>query len=214
MEDLQEIFKDFDKHLMSDEEPSRYFNELIKSGVFENTYPLTMLGDLIKTPQSPVYHPEGSVWNHTMLVINEAAKRKNKSEDPKAFMWAALLHDIGKAPTTKMRKGRITSYDHDRVGKKLSIEFLREFNCSEDFIKKVSSIVRWHMHTLFVVKNLPFADVNTMIKEVSIKEIGLFSLCDRLGRGNITPEKVKEIHENIEYFTRKCEKYMAVPIHN
>lgn len=209
MKSLQEIFREFDKHLMEDEEPSKYFNELVSTGILNDIYPLTMLGDLTNTPQSPVYHPEGNVWNHTMLVINEAAKRKDKSEDPNAFMWAALLHDIGKAPTTKMRKGRITSYDHDRVGKKLSIEFLKEFRCSEDFIRKVSSIVRWHMHTLFVTKNLPFADINSMLKEVTVKEIALFSLCDRLGRGNITGEKVKEVHENIEYFIRKCEKYMA-----
>lgn len=213
MENLQNIFKEFDKHLMSDEEPSKYFNELLKNGIFENTYPLTMIGDLVKTPQSPVYHPEGNVWNHTMLVINEAAKRKSRSEDSNAFMWAALLHDIGKAPTTKMKKGRITSYDHDRVGKNLSIQFLKEFNCDEEFIRKVSSIVRWHMHTLFVVKSLPFADVKGMLEEVSAKEIALFSLCDRLGRGNITSEKIKEIHDNMEYFTKKCEKYMAAGVH-
>lgn len=212
MKNLQDIFNEFDKHLMLDEEPSKYFDELLGTGIFENTYPLTMVGDLAKTPQSPVYHPEGNVWNHTMLVINEAAKRKSRSEDSNAFMWAALLHDIGKSPTTKMKKGRITSYDHDRVGKNLSIQFLKEFNCDEEFIRKVSTIVRWHMHTLFVVKNLPFSDVKGMLKEVSAKEIALFSLCDRLGRGNITSEKIKEIHDNMEYFTRKCEKYMTVGV--
>lgn len=210
MEDLKELFKEFDRHLMSDKEPSKYFNSLIGTGIFENTYPLTMLGDLIKTPQSPVYHPEGSVWNHTMMVVDEAAKRKEKSEDPKAFMWAALLHDIGKGPTTKLKKGRITSYDHDKVGKNLSIEFLNKFDCDENFIKKVSTIVRWHMHTLFVVKGLPFADIPGMLKEINAQEIALFSLCDRLGRGNITPKKIKEVEDNIDSFIRKCESYETI----
>lgn len=212
MENLKELFKEFDRHLMSDKEPSKYFNSLIETGIFENTYPLTMLGDLIKTPQSPVYHPEGSVWNHTMMVVDEAAKRKDNSENPKVFMWAALLHDIGKAPTTKLKKGRITSYDHDKVGKNLSIQFLNEFDCDEEFIKKVSIIVRWHMHTLFVSKKLPFADIPGMLKEINAQEIALFSLCDRLGRGNITVEKVKEIEDNIEYFIRKCEDYETVVV--
>jgi tRNA nucleotidyltransferase (CCA-adding enzyme) len=208
MENLQEIFKEFNKHLVYDEAPSKYFNSIIQSRIFENTYPLTMLGDLMSTPQSTVYHPEGNVWNHTMMVVDEAAKRKRQSEDQNAFMWAALLHDIGKAPTTVLKKERITSYDHDKVGRKLSIEFLKEFRCSENFIKKVSAIVRWHMHTLYVVKKLPFADIKGMIEEISVKEIALFSLCDRLGRGFITEEKIKNIEEDIKNFKEKCEKYL------
>lgn len=212
MENLKELFKEFDRHLMSDKEPSKYFNSLIETGIFENTYPLTMLGDLIKTPQSPVYHPEGSVWNHTMMVVDEAAKRKDNSENPKAFMWAALLHDIGKGPTTKLKKGRITSYDHDKVGKNLSVQFLNEFDCDEEFIKKVSIIVRWHMHTLFVAKKLPFADIPGMLKEINAQEIALFSLCDRLGRGNITPQKIKDVEDNIEAFIHKCEEYETIVV--
>ena len=213
MENLEEIFSEFDRHLMSDKEPSKYFNSLIQTGIFENTHPLTMLGELIKTPQSLIYHPEGSVWNHTMMVVDEAAKRKDRSEDSHAFMWAALLHDIGKGPTTRVKKsGRITSYDHDKVGKDLSIQFLNEFNCDKEFIKKVSTIVRWHMHTLFVVKDLPFADIRGMLKEIKAQEVALFSLCDRLGRGNITAEKIKEVEDNIQYFIKKCESYLPVGV--
>ena len=74
-------------------------------------------------------------------------------------MWGALLHDLGKAPTTKIRKGKITSYDHDKVGAELCREFLEVFTDDEEFIKQVTALVRWHMQTLFVIKNLPFADV-------------------------------------------------------
>lgn len=207
MKNLEEIFKGFDKHLIEDEKPSEYFNSLIETGIFKNVYPLTLLGDLIETPQSPKHHLEGNVWNHTMFVVDEAAKRKNKSENLRAFMWAALLHDIGKAPTTKIRKGKITSYDHDIVGKKLSVDFLKEFNCEEDFIKKVSDLVRWHMQTLFVVKNMSFADIEGMISEVKIEEIALLSLCDRLGRGGMNSEKIEEEKNNIKIFIEKCKKF-------
>ena len=30
-------------------------------------------------------------------------------------MWATLLHDIGKAPTTKLRKEELLPTDHDKV---------------------------------------------------------------------------------------------------
>jgi len=72
-------FHEFEKHLMEDEKPSDYFNELIKSKRYPMEYPYTMISDLIKTEQNLEYHPEGSVWNHAMLVVDEAAKRKEYS---------------------------------------------------------------------------------------------------------------------------------------
>ena len=62
-----------------------------------------MLSSLVKIQQSPSHHPEGNVWNHTMLVIDKAAERKYKSKDPRIH-WAALFHDIGKTPATKIRR--------------------------------------------------------------------------------------------------------------
>ena len=53
-------------------------------------------------------------------------------------MWALLLHDIGKKPTTKVRKGRLTSYDHDIVGADMTKEFLTYFNEEENFITEVT----------------------------------------------------------------------------
>ncbi|AWI06541.1 HDIG domain-containing metalloprotein [Clostridium drakei] len=207
MENLQEIFENFNKHLLEDEKPSKYFNSITETELFEKIYPITMLKDLMQTPQSPLHHSEGNVWNHTMLVIDEASKRKDKSKDPMAFMWAALLHDLGKSPTTKMRKGKITSYDHDKVGKELSVDFLREFRCGEDFIKKVSYLVRWHMQTLFVVKDMPFANIKDMVSEGDFKEVALLSLCDRLGRGGMTSERIRLENNNVSTFIEKCKRF-------
>jgi hypothetical protein len=63
------------------------------------------------------------------------------------------------------------------------------------------------MQALFVVKDLPFADIGKMISEISIDEIALLCLCDRLGRGDMTEERVKEEKNNIGIFTEKCRKY-------
>jgi putative nucleotidyltransferase with HDIG domain len=206
MASRQDIFNEFDRHLMEDVAPSEYFNGLVSRGEYPQEYPFTMITDLIDVPQSPEHHPEGSVWNHTMLVVDRAAERKDKSENPHVFMWAALLHDLGKAPTTKMRKGRWTSYDHDKWSKKMAVNFLRDFTDDEEFIKKVSQMARWHMQILFVVKNLPFAETEKMISEVSIDEMALLSMCDRLGRGNMTEEKAEEEKENVRIFKQKCEE--------
>ena len=204
----RKLFDQIDKALMEEEKPSIILNKLAEEGILNQSFPFKMLADLIKTEQSPTHHPEGSVWNHTLMVVDEAAKRKDLSQNPKVFMWAALLHDIGKAPTTRLRKGKITSYDHDKVGQKLSVDFLKDFTDDEEFIKKVSILVRWHMQILFVVKDLPFADIKSMAAEASIDEIALLSMCDRLGRGEMNKERITEEQRNIDIFLKKCKEYM------
>ena len=174
-------FNEITSHLINDASPSQYLVELSKRPEFRE-YPLKMLYDLKKTEQSPKYHPEGNVWNHTLLVVDEAAKLRQESNDKKSFMWAALLHDIGKPDTTRMRKGRITSYDHDKVGGKLSIDFLDFYTDDMEFKVKVEALVRYHMHMLYVLKKLPFADMKNLLKEVDIYDMALLSKCDRLGR--------------------------------
>ncbi|MBZ9636422.1 HD domain-containing protein [Clostridium sp. FP1] len=206
---MKKMFEEFEKHLMEDEKPSIYFNKIISNESIFTEYPYTLLSSLVETEQSPEHHPEGNVWIHTMLVVDNAAKVKGLSENSRAFMWGALLHDLGKAPTTKIRKGKITSYDHDTVGAKLCREFLGIFTKDEEFIKRVTALVRWHMQTLFVMKNLPFGDVKGMAQEISIKEIALLSECDRLGRGELSKSKIKEEKENIKAFIRKCEEYLS-----
>lgn len=203
-----QMFVEFNDHLMNDKKPSNYFNELSKTGVFEAKYPYTLLGDLIKVPQSPQHHPEGSVWNHTMLVLDNAGERKHLSQNPKVLMWSALLHDLGKAPATKITKGRITSYDHDKMGERLSTKFLKEFTSDHEFINRVSKMVRWHMQILFVTKGLPFADIRKMATEVPLDEIALLGLCDRLGRGNMTIDKKLVEEKSIITFLEKCHKLL------
>ncbi|OLN30775.1 HD domain-containing protein [Desulfosporosinus metallidurans] len=203
-----QTFIEFDSHLLNDKKPSNYFNELSKTGIFEVKYPYTLLGDLMKVPQAPKHHPEGSVWKHTMLVLDNAGERKHLSQNPKVLMWSALLHDLGKAPATRITKGKITSYDHDKLGERLSVEFLKEFNNDDEFINRVSKMVRWHMQILFVTKGLPFADIRRMVSEVSVEEVALLGLCDRLGRGNITLDKKLIEEKGIITFLEKCHKYL------
>ncbi|MDQ7094052.1 HDIG domain-containing protein [Desulfosporosinus sp. PR] len=201
-------FKEFDAHLLNEQKPSSYFNELSKTGVFRVKYPYTLLGDLKQVPQSPKHHPEGNVWNHTMLVLDNAGERKHLSQNPRVFMWSALLHDLGKASATRLTKGRITAYDHDKLGERLAVKFLKELTDEDAFIYQVAKMVRWHMQILFVTKGLPFADIDRMASEVSVREIALLGLCDRLGRGNLTLDKKLEEEKSILTFLEKCTGYL------
>lgn len=171
------------EHLCSDQQPSAYLNTLLENGELAQ-YPFSMLSALRETPQSPTHHPEGNVWNHTCLVVDQAAQVREQSSDSPAFMWAALLHDIGKPATTRKRRGRITSYDHDKVGMDLAIKFLNAMTDDQALIQRVGKLVRYHMQPFFVVKHMPFAELSAMKRETDVPEIGLLSYCDRIGRTN------------------------------
>lgn len=209
MNDKISMFKDMEKHLLEDESPSEHLNKLAENNDLINSYPFSMFTELKKTDQSPKHHPEGSVWNHTMMVIDNAAQVKNQSSDPRVFMWAALLHDLGKIPTTRLLKGRIISYNHDREGEALAVNFLKEFSNDSSFISKVAKMVRWHMQPLFISKKLPFANIKKMAEEVPVHEIALLSLCDRLGRGGMDKEKTEEEKKDIDTFVAQCEKILS-----
>ena len=195
----KELFNEINNHLLNDEKPSIYLNKLKDEGQF-NKEPFSWLISLENIDQNKKYHPEGSVWNHVMLVVDNAAKLKYKSENQQAFMWGALLHDLGKLTTTRLRKGRITSYNHDVEGEKLATKFLSMLTDNEDLIEKVSKIARWHMQPLFIHKNLPFANLTEMSSQISIDEIALLSLADRLGRGGMTEEIENKERESINKF--------------
>lgn len=193
------IFQEIQYHLLEDEFPSSYLNDLSNEDIFQHV-PFSMLLRLKDTMQTPKYHPEGNAWNHTMLVVDEAAKIKNQSNNKVVFMWAALLHDIGKPDTTRYQKGRYTAYEHDIVGAKLAKDFLKYFGCEKDFIIKVAILIQWHMHILYVLKDLGFARIDEMKKQVDIHELAMLGLCDRLGRLNMDRKKEEE---NIKLFLER-----------
>lgn len=203
MNDL-ELINNINKHLLEDEKPSVYLNKLKDQGEFKDS----VLGDLAlleDIQQEKEHHPEGNVWIHTMQVVDEAAKRKNESSDKKIFMWAALLHDLGKLVATKKIRGKWRAYNHDIEGEKIAKKILNNFDFDDEFKMKVTALVRWHMQPLFVLKSLPYARVDDMKREISINEVALLEICDRLGRGEYTKKDEEKVSKEMNEFIKKCE---------
>lgn len=67
-------------------------------------------------PQDPRWHPEGDVWIHTLLVVDEAARIAERdrlgAEDRGTLVLAALSHDLGKPATTEVVDDRTRSPGH------------------------------------------------------------------------------------------------------
>ena len=83
---------------------------------------------MARTKQNPVFHAEGDVWTHTKMVCEELVKLDsfhNLIEDKQQTVFlAALLHDIGKIPTTRWEDDKWTSPNHTLVGSKMARQFL------------------------------------------------------------------------------------------
>ncbi len=200
-----DVFWEMERHLLEDRAPSQYLASIAHAPVLD-LHPFHLLKAMQQTGQSPLHHPEGNVWNHTLLVVDEAAKRKDRSAHPRVLMWAALLHDIGKPATTKIRKGRITAYNHDKAGAVLAEKFLSALNQEPQFISAVCHLIHYHMQILYVVKGLPFADIPGMMERTDLDEVALLGLCDRLGRTGVDRRSEEE---NIRQFLSLCRSHTA-----
>ena len=196
-----QLFLELHNHFMQDSRPSIFLETLPGRDAYAQA-PFPQLFALRFVEQSPRYHPEGNVWNHTVIVVDEAAKRREISHDPDVLMWAALLHDIGKKTTTAVRNGKITAYRHDEVGAELAEAFLVRLTDDSAFTAKVASLVRYHMHPFYLEKSLPFADIGGMLRKTDLHEVALLGICDRQGRTRSTGNDA----EQIERFIKQCDQ--------
>lgn len=212
----KELFYEIEKHLLEDNIPSIYLRKLINEEIDSESV-FYILKDLEKILQDPHHHPEGDVLEHTLQVVDEAAKVREKANNKRAFMWAALLHDLGKEKTTMMRKGRWTAYNHDRVGAEMARRLLREISEDKEFNDTVCNLIRHHMSYLYITKRLPFGDVKSMVENTDINDVALLTLCDRLGRGEISQENKMKIVNSLNDFIKIVagktkEKYKLIEI--
>jgi tRNA nucleotidyltransferase (CCA-adding enzyme) len=108
---------------------------------------------LAAVPQDPIWHPEGDVDTHTMLVVNAAAgiaKRENLEGDERAVLiFSALCHDFAKPATTQLRekegKMRWTSWGHEAAGGPIARAFLERIGIKSAIVDQVVPIVEHHL---------------------------------------------------------------------
>lgn len=89
-------------------------------------------------PQPPQYHPEGDVWTHTLLLL------QNMARPTPTLALAALLHDVGKPPTFRVAD-RIRFDGHASLGADIATRILSALRFSNDEIRQVDGAVRHHM---------------------------------------------------------------------
>lgn len=85
-------------------------------------------------------HSEGDVYAHSLLALEQA-----QEDFDLATRYAVLFHDLGKPSTRTIRDGKITFYDHMRVGEEAVRKICKRLKFSRHETDKIGWLVRSHM---------------------------------------------------------------------
>jgi len=155
--------------------------------------------DMARTLQNPCWHGEGDVWTHTKMVcdaLTEFEEFRTLSERRRQIAaLAALLHDLGKIPTTRLEDGQWTSPNHGAVGAHMAREVLwKEFGLSgtkeaQTFREAVCLLIANHMKPDHILdddkaelKMLRIAANSDLIPEFDWDMLCLIAQADVTGR--------------------------------
>lgn len=92
--------------------------------------------------QSPDYHPEGDVFQHTMLLLDQL------QSPTETLAYGCLLHDVAKPLCVRRDGDRLTFYGHTEQGAEIAEEILKRLKRSRATWERVVYLVRNHLrHT-------------------------------------------------------------------
>jgi poly(A) polymerase len=116
----------------------RAFLLLDESGLLQEVLP--EISAMKGVEQPPEFHPEGDVFVHTLLLLENLPHPR-----PPTLAWGALLHDVGKPATFRVAPDRIRFDGHVDVGVKVAEEICGRLRFSNDDAAQVLALVDNHM---------------------------------------------------------------------
>jgi tRNA nucleotidyltransferase (CCA-adding enzyme) len=185
----ERIWGEIEKLLLAAPRPSRGFDLALRLGVIDRLFP--ELKALVGCPQEPEWHPEGDVWIHTLMVIDQARTRIGGFDRPRqvTLMLGAVCHDLGKPPTTAFVDGRIRSIDHEQAGVGPATALLDRLNIHAmdgfDVRKQVLGITAHHLKPgMFGMSKTPVSDgaFRRLAQKVDLELLAVVAKSDCMGR--------------------------------
>lgn len=180
----ERIYGELQKALLKADRPSVFFDTLRDVNQLEPWF--HEVNDLIGCRQNEKFHPEGDVYNHTMQVLDEAARLKSDAKQPEFFMVSALCHDMGKPSTTLVdENGIVHSYGHEVEGKDVAEQFLKHLNNDVSLSKYVCNMCELHMSSAQMYEaNSKVKKTNALYdRSVCPNDLILLSCADTAGKG-------------------------------
>jgi poly(A) polymerase len=116
----------------------RAFELLDETGLLAEVLP--EIARMKGVEQPPQYHPEGDVWIHTLMLLEQLEPGCSMT-----LAWGALLHDVGKPPTFRRAPDRIRFDGHVEIGVAIGAEICRRFRFSNEETRQVLALIENHM---------------------------------------------------------------------
>lgn len=116
--------------------PRRAFELLHDTGLLKEILPEVAAMDGVEQP--PEFHPEGDVWTHTLLML------ENLDHPTPTLAMGVLLHDVGK-PVTQTFEDRIRFNNHARVGSEMAARICNRLRFSNRETERIVWLVDQHM---------------------------------------------------------------------
>jgi tRNA nucleotidyltransferase (CCA-adding enzyme) len=168
-------------------------------GVLQSLFP--EIAALKDVPQNPVHHPEGSAYEHTLLVVDAAAalSRDLPQDAAVKLMLAALFHDVGKLTTTKVRHepdgDKISSPGHEQESVNIARRYFQGMTLSHQTQTHVKKLVANHMKPMELCRRAKDGQdtfdnlVRQLVRSVHPADFSVFlRLCRADQRGRKFPD--------------------------
>lgn len=205
----ERVFDEMSKALLKARKPSIFFEYLREINKLD--YWFKELTDLIDCPQNPKYHKEGDVWRHTMMVLDEGAKLRDRAKEPLSFMLACLCHDLGKPSTTEVINGEVHSYLHEIAGIDVAKVFLKRICNNKRITNYVLNMIKLHMRpATLCMDNSSLKSSNKLFNEALVPEdLILLVLADSKGMIKDSPyiDYEDELYDRLNHYY----EIMALP---
>lgn len=184
----ERVWGELEKLLTAAHRPSVGLALALDLGVVDRLFP--ELQTLRGCDQEPDWHPEGDVWTHTLMVVDQARAGNTDLDRPRliAVMLAAVCHDLGKPATTAFIDGRIRSPNHEEAGVGPTTQILDRLNVHTidgyDVRSQVIGLVAHHLkpgmfHKAPVVTDGAF---RRLAQKVDLELLARLARADCLGR--------------------------------
>ncbi len=199
----ERVYIEFKKLFLKSPKPSIGFELMRKLGILKY-YP--ELEAIVDVPQSPIWHPEGDVWVHTLMCVDKMVDLKSGDEkhDLK-MMFSILCHDLGKATHTQITPEKISAIGHELAGLEPTKKFLYRLTDEHDFINSILPLVEYHLApSIYYRGKAKNSTIRRLSTKVNIEELVTVARADFLGR--TTEESLSGVYKAGDWLLKKAEE--------
>ena len=195
----ERVWKELSRALM-EAHPRLFFDTLLECDALHVLFPEVYR---LKTAlEARRWHPEGDAYEHTMLVLTQAAINDGDLE----ARMAALVHDFGKGLTPRDQLPK--HYGHEMTGVKVAQDFCNRLTAPAKMRDRVMKTTRYHMHMHKLDTLNPktwvhmFEDMDAFRDPQVVELLWMVGVFDERGRLGSEMNDVQSLYKVMDVFKR------------